>query len=374
MPERPLNLLIVLIDLAGGVGVFVRNLARGLHRYFPGEFSISLLLMRSGTVADTDRPLFNEIRELDSPVHEDYRRFLETIPNALRLRRALKSLPADVTLTFHNHPSLLVPLVAPRRRTILSVHGHLSTLLRRSITRPVLRALIRSRFRKHLIVVPAQGIADDLAQNFGIANTNIIPHGIDLDRIATLAAEPVTDLPPTPYIVTLGRLVREKDHATLLRAFALAKSQNLPHRLVIIGSGDLEHELKSLAQSLNISTHVTFLGHRDNPYPILKHADFFVLSSITEGFGLALVEAMSLGLPCISTNCPSGPAEILDDGTFGLLVEPRDPAALSKVILKIASDPELKQNLANLAIRRAQDFSLEQMARQYRDLFLKQKG
>jgi glycosyltransferase involved in cell wall biosynthesis len=365
-----LRILVVVIDLSGGVGVFCRNLATGLKRYFPNEFHLSLLLLRPGTTTTSDNDLFDQIQTLDLPVHDDWRRFTETIPTARRLRRAIATIDSDLIFAIHNHPNLLVPVVAPKRRTILSVHGHLSTLLRQSITRPILRFLIRQRYQKHLVIVQSQGVANDLAQNFNVTNTRIIPHGIDIDRIIELPRQSVPDLPQQPYIVTLGRLVREKDHATLIRAFATAKKQNIPHRLVLIGSGEEQPALESLASSLNLQNDITFLGHRDNPYPYLAHADFFVLSSISEGFGLALVEALALGLPCISTNCPSGPAEILGNGDFGILVPPRDPDQLARAIVQLTNSPDLRASLSSRASTRAQSFSLETMARHYRDLFL----
>ena len=372
--NKPVKLLLVMIDLCGGAGVFCRNLASGLSRYFPGEFKISLLLMRPGSVNESDRALFATVRELDAPVHDDYRRFFEALPAARALRSALKTMDSDVILTIHNHPNLLVPLVAPRRKVILSVHGHLSTLLRASITRPVLRTLIRRRYRDRLVVTPTQGVADDLKQNFNVTNTKVIPHGVDLDRIRSLANAQVSNLPPRPYIVSLGRLVREKDYTTLLHAFALTRGKNLPHHLAIIGSGELDSELKQLATQLNIAEHVSFLGHLDNPYPYLKHANMFVMSSISEGFGLALVEAMSLALPCIATDCSSGPAEILDHGKYGMLVAPQSPQALADAIFQLAKDDERRTQFLVLAVQRALDFSLKQMSRLYRNLFIESQS
>jgi len=368
--SKPLRVLLVVIDLRGGVGVFCRNLATGLARYYPGEFAVSLLLMRPGTTTESDRSLFSEIRELDAPVHDDYRRFFEALPAARALRSAIKTIESDVILTIHNHPNLLVPLVAPNRRIILSVHGHLSTLLRASVTRPVLRTLIRRRYRDRLVVTPTQGVADDLAKNFNVTNARVIPHGVDIERVTALADAQVADLPTRPYMAALGRLVREKDYPTMLQAFAEARKQGLQHRLAIIGSGELERELKELAGTLNVQSHTEFLGHRDNPYPYLKHADLFVMSSISEGFGLALVEALALGLPCIATDCPSGPAEILDRGKYGALVVPQVPQALANAMLELARNPQRRDQLTSLARQRSHIYSLAEMARRYRDLLL----
>jgi N-acetylgalactosamine-N,N'-diacetylbacillosaminyl-diphospho-undecaprenol 4-alpha-N-acetylgalactosaminyltransferase len=374
MPPRKLKLLIALIEMSGGTGVFCRNLADGLREYFPGEFELGLLVMRSGSTDGADDARFDRIHTIDLSVHDDWRRFLETIPNALKLRKALKHIDADVIFTLHNYPSLIIRAVAPRRRIVLSVHGHLSTLLRRNITRPFVRWLIRRRYRGRLVIVPTRGVAEDLAENFGVTTARVIHHGVDLDRLHRLADERPDDLPERPYIISLGRLVREKDYPTLLRAYAEACVAGLEHHLVIIGSGELDAELKQLARSLGIADRTHFLGHLDNPYPYLKHAGFFVLPSLSEGFGLALVEAMALGLPCIATDCPSGPAEILGHGESGIIVPTGSPSDLADATLKLARSPELRAELSAKAVARARQFTLEKMAGQYRDLFLQKSG
>src|SRR5687767_2091361 len=95
-PRAPTRLLLVVIDLSGGVGVFCRNLASALKRYYSTEFHLSLLLLRPGTTTDSDRAIFDRIETLDVPVHDDWRRFTETIPIARRLRRAIATIDSDL--------------------------------------------------------------------------------------------------------------------------------------------------------------------------------------------------------------------------------------------------------------------------------------
>jgi glycosyltransferase involved in cell wall biosynthesis len=128
--------------------------------------------------------------------------------------------------------------------------------------------------------------------------------------------------------VTAGRLVEMKDHRTLLQAFAI-HLRSRPARLVVLGAGPKLAELQVLAETLGIVEHVAFEGFVQNPLPYMRAADGFVLSSRSEGFGNVLVEAMGCGTPVVSTDCPFGPADILADGQYGVLVPPRDPEALA---------------------------------------------
>ena len=142
-----------------------------------------------------------------------------------------------------------------------------------------------------------------------------------------------------PVFVTAGRLVEMKDQKTLLRAFAIHVRQR-PSRLMLLGAGPMLDELRHLAHSLGIAEHVAFEGFVPNPLPYMRAADAFVLSSRSEGFGNVLVEAMGCGTPVISTNCPHGPADILANGKYGILVPPRDPDALAPAFGRILDERE----------------------------------
>ncbi|HBB31515.1 MAG TPA: glycosyl transferase [Cyanobacteria bacterium UBA8803] len=139
-----------------------------------------------------------------------------------------------------------------------------------------------------------------------------------------------------PIILGVGRLVKQKDFATLIRAFAIIR-QSQPARLVILGEGEQKDKLIALARKLEVENDVNFLGFVDNPYSYMAHASVFVLSSIQEGLPTVLIEAMAIGTPVISTNCPSGPDEILANGKYGELVPVGDSQAMADAILRVLS-------------------------------------
>lgn len=172
--------------------------------------------------------------------------------------------------------------------------------------------------------------------------------------------------PSHKLFVTAGRLVPQKDYGTLLRAFAIHR-QRMQSRMLILGTGPMREQLEALAVTLGIQDVVEFMGFQENPLPAFRNADAFVLSSRTEGFGNVLVEAMGCGTPVIATNCPHGPAEILENGRFGMLVQPSDPNALAAAMDQINS---LRNRYPNLILQaRASDFTYAACAQNYLNLF-----
>ena len=187
-----------------------------------------------------------------------------------------------------------------------------------------------------------------------------------------LAAPPSANNPAHSQPFTLlfvGRLAVIKDLKTLLRAFALAAA-TLPNLcLWIVGDGPVRSELEALANELNITGHVRFWGQRMDTQGFFSRADCFVMSSVSEGLPMSLLQAMSLGVPAITTDV-GGMAEVLRLSQNGLLPPVGEPAAYAESILEMASDPALRARLsANALTAFHQHFTLEQMHRAYLQLY-----
>ncbi len=192
--------------------------------------------------------------------------------------------------------------------------------------------------RLDALVAVSEGVAADVSAITGlpadrvavVRNPVITP---ELERLA--AAGPAQREPAggrdTPVVLGMGRLTRQKDFPTLLRAFARVRAGR-PCRLVILGEGRDRGELSGLARSLGVEGDVALPGFLANPYPDLAAADVFVLSSAWEGSPNALTEAMALGTPVVATDCPSGPREILRGGAVAPLVAVGDEAAMADAI------------------------------------------
>lgn len=147
-----------------------------------------------------------------------------------------------------------------------------------------------------------------------------------------------------PTILAVGRLVRAKDHVTLLRAFHRVR-ETLDCRLIIIGEGRQRSSLERLIAKLGLEGCVDLPGFDPNPLRAMQRADLFVLSSRYEGFGLVLIESLAVGTACVSTDCPSGPSEILGDGTYGPLVAVGDDGALADAIIATLAHPPTAAHL-----------------------------
>jgi glycosyltransferase involved in cell wall biosynthesis len=219
------------------------------------------------------------------------------------------------------------------------------------------------------IAAVSRGVAADLATTLAIPKARIttIYNGVDVDEIARRAAEPLEDpwLAPgePPVVVSAGRLSQQKDQATLLRAFAQVRCQR-PLRLVLLGEGTRRGPLEGLARELGIEADLRLPGFASNPYAWMARARVFALSSIWEGFPNVLLEALACGCPVVSSDCPHGPAEILENGRYGVLAVPGDADDLARALTQSLEREPLREPLR----ARARFFSRERAFERYLDL------
>jgi len=203
------------------------------------------------------------------------------------------------------------------------------------------------------VIGVSKGVSDDIRRVAGIKPEKVhtIYNPILTEAFYRKAAEPLNH----PWfvskrdwltVVTVGRLTEQKDHGTLLRAISEVNRQR-PVRLVVLGQGDRRQELEALVEELGIGQIVQFAGFDPNPYRYIVAADVFALSSRWEGFGNVLVEALACGVSIVSTDCPSGPSEVLGKGEFGELVPVADSSALAQGIIAFAERDTDQKALGN---------------------------
>src|SRR5690606_36300621 len=157
-------------------------------------------------------------------------------------------------------------------------------------------------------VAVSKGVEKDFIEIFGSkSRITTIYNPIDVEQVVSTSNEYIPDI-EKPYIVNVGKFKQQKRHDILIKAYAKA---NVQEKLVLVGTGELLEASKELVKDLGIENKVIFTGFKKNPYPYIKHAKLMVVSSDFEGFSIAILEALALGTPIISTDCPSGPREIL---------------------------------------------------------------
>lgn len=260
-------------------------------------------------------------------------------------------------------------LAGTRTPIVLRLGTNLSTAMAgRSALSRALRYLPIRLLYPHIerIAAVSQGVAEDTARIAHIPHERIrvIRNPVLTPELADQAAQPCGHpwLQPggPPVIVGAGRFQDQKDFPTLIRAFAQVR-RGRDCRLLILGEGGLRPRLQALIGELGLGDHVDLPGFQANPYPLLARSSLFVLSSAWEGSPNVLTEALALGIPAVSTDCPSGPAEILDGGRFGPLVPVGDARALAQ-----AMDRTLAQPLPSDVLRSAvQEYEQGRSARRY---------
>ncbi len=171
----------------------------------------------------------------------------------------------------------------------------------------------------------------------------------------------------TPVLLAAGRLSSQKNFPLLLRGFAAAYKERPDMRLIILGEGPERQDLEKVASELGITDAISIPGFNENPYAFFSKADIFVLSSDFEGLPTVLIEALASGCSVVSTDCPSGPDEILEGGKYGILIPVGDVEALKSAILDVLSDPEAAE-------KRTKDFQAHKMHEFSADNAIKEYG
>jgi glycosyltransferase involved in cell wall biosynthesis len=235
------------------------------------------------------------------------------------------------------------------------------------------------------VVANSSGAAESARVLTGLppGRVRVIHNPVDPEALRAQALQPVMGIgeytglqeflkPHNPILAYVGRLSWEKDVATLVRGFARALQlrPDLSARLLVVGEGRDRAALVALAASLGVTDAIRFHGHTSNPYALLKHVQAFALTSQFEGLPNALLEAVALGVPSVSTDCPTGPREILLDGRGGWLVPVGDVEALAVAIAEMLGDPEEARRRAAVAGAALARFHPEAIGRQYAAIIL----
>lgn len=245
-------------------------------------------------------------------------KIINTIRKVYRIRKIKKELKIEKTISFLENPNIINILSRYNDKVIISIRNQKSKEIEIS-KQKFQRVLIERLYNKaDKIVSISYGVERDLIENFKInrSKSEVIYNPIDVNYINSLKCEKIEDkykdIFTNKTIITSGRLSDQKGQINLIRAFSIVREKIPDSNLVILGTGELEAELLNLIQKLNLEQSVQLLGFKENPFKYIHNSEVFILPSLFEGFGNVILESMACDTIVISTDCPSGPKEILN--------------------------------------------------------------
>lgn len=299
-----------------------------------------------------------------------------------KLRKLLRQDNPHAVISFIHYANIITvfanKLAHGKSKTIICEHNYFKEYIKNQRFSLIKRYLIRVAYNMaDKVISISNKMTDGLNSFLKIPRHKIetIYNPIDIDYIVSRSTEDI-DHPlfkdtddKLHTICGMGRLTEQKRFDVLINAVALLKGK-LPLRLIIIGQGPLLNDLKVLARNLSIDDHVHFIGFQINPFAWLRKADLFVLSSDYEGFPMVLLEAMACKVPVVSTDCPSGPSEIIINGNTGILVPAGNEVAISQAIDEILSNHSLADGFRERGYESIMKFSAQNITEQYEKVIL----
>lgn len=367
------KIIFVLPDLSGGgAEKIVINMLRSLDRK---KFSLGLVLFFKEGVLWDDLPKDIEVYSCI----EKKKNLLFCFWNILKLLNKVTK-NADIIIGGVELSTTYLAFITAKIHDCKSI-GWVHIDLRSSIDklsflkRKIHERLISLIYRKldGIIFVSKQAKGSFL-ENFSQCDSKkseVIYNPIFLDEIKKKSSEFSVNMERNMVnIIGIGRLFSQKNFPLLIQTHKKLLKNGLKNNLFILGEGPEFKNLEKMVNQLKLSNSVKFLGYQKNPYPYLAEADILVLSSNYEGLPTVLIEAMSLGVPVVSTDCPSGPREILRSGKDGLLVKINDVNEMYDAVMRILKDESLRENLKKAGMNRAKIFDSKIIVKKFERFFL----
>ena len=294
--------------------------------------------------------------------------FIKRREHKKRLTSVLNEIQPDIVISVGQSEKNMIPSIKGKWKTIREFHytknyrfDHAHSLFDKILA--YWGNLYDYNFKinnyNHIVVLTNE----DKGINWhGWKNISVIPNpsSFQTNKYSNVSAKTV---------ISVGRLAEPKNYASLIKAFRIVINKHPDWNLKIYGDGPQEVELKSLIKKLNLNRHVYLNGFTSNVKEEMINASIFALSSIFEGFGLVIVEAMACGLPVVSYACPCGPKDIITEGEDGFLIEVNDENELANKINMLIENENLRKQMSNAAKIKAEQYNIDNITSMWMNLF-----
>lgn len=360
-----------------------------LTQKYPADNKYLIVFHRSAQEYDFDGKI------IDLNIHPNSKisgKIINYYKRVLALKKIKKELNINKTISMLDSPNIVNILSRQNDKVIISLRNHKSEEYR-GIKKVIYKTIIKKMYNyADKIVAISKGVKEDAVKNYNLKEEKIevIYNPIDIKLINRLKDEKLEDkyekiFRENKVIINSGRLTHQKGQWHLIKVFSKIVKEMPNTKLVILGKGELEDDLKYIAEELGVQDSVIFIGYQMNPFKYITRSEVFVLTSLFEGFGNVILEAMACNTPVISTDCKSGPREILSNETdrvrelikyeceeYGILVpvfenefDKNDLEKLSnkekelyEAIIKILNDKNLRSIYKSKIQKRVSDFDL----------------
>ncbi len=378
MTREKIKLLIIVKSIDGGTGTFFLNLLKVSKLFNKKEILIKEVVLEKPSFRDVKKYNFKYLRNKNFYPQKyslSLRNIIYFLNELLYINKTVKRFSPNIILSIDLRCNLLAQitkLLSLNKIKIINTNhiDLLKTIFNKSTNKVnfFLKGLIKLTYNKSdAIVCVSNRLSDSLKKDFNLHKKIITIYNGESFPISK-AKKYKPNRKKT--ITTIARLVEQKDHINLIKGFKLLHNQIPNTQLIIASDGPKKAALVHLVHKIGLKNNVKFVGWVKNIYSLLSKSDVFVLSSRREGFAYVLIEAMSQGLPIISTDTPYGPSEVLDNGNYGILVPMKKPKLLSRAMYKLLTNGGLYNHYSLKSIQRSKYFTIDNMLKGYHDVIM----
>ena len=378
---KKVNVLIFVKSVDGGTGTFVLALSEIEKLFNKKNFNLRLIALEKPSYRKVEKNRIFYYRNKNFYPNK-YTSLLRSIFNfiteSIWLKKQIVESESNIIIGVDIHCNLLTQftnlfILRRKPKVILTTHIDLDSTISDKSSKMIgllLKRMVKFFYDKaDVLVCSSEYLARDLRKSFKLKKKPIAIY--DARDLMINKSPKLYKRGKSKKIITIARLTEQKDYPTLINAFSILNREFPQLKLLIASDGPQRGELEKMVEEMKLTKNVIFLGWVKDIFKYIENSDIFVFSSKREGFAYVLVEAMSKGIPVVSTNTPFGPSEVLKNGQYGLLVPVGDYKELAKSVATILNNKNKYSYYAKRSLERSKFFSQQKMIEEYKNLIIK---